>query len=84
MGILLVRKFSCDFYISQFFYFRITIKFLISRITTLEVYNADRDSLLAKTLNSRDNKYANISENQRTNGPVNAHLRPEIYTNKLV
>ena len=22
--------------------------------------------------------------NQRTNGPVNAHLRPEIYTNKLV
>ena len=21
---------------------------------------------------------------QRTNGPVNAHLRPEIYTNKLV
>ena len=23
-------------------------------------------------------------ENQRTNGPVNAHLKPEIYTNKLV
>ena len=23
-------------------------------------------------------------ENQRTNGPANAHLRPEIYTNKLV
>ena len=22
--------------------------------------------------------------NQRTNGPVNAHLRPEIYINKLV
>ena len=22
--------------------------------------------------------------NQRTNGPVNAHLRPEIYTNKFV
>ena len=22
--------------------------------------------------------------NQRTNGPVNAHLRPEIYTNKIV
>ena len=22
--------------------------------------------------------------NQRTNGPVNAHLKPEIYTNKLV
>ena len=25
-----------------------------------------------------------LSLNQRTNGPVNAHLRPEIYTNKLV
>ena len=25
-----------------------------------------------------------IYGNQRTNGPVNAHLRPEIYTNKLV
>ena len=23
-------------------------------------------------------------DNQGTNGPVNAHLRPEIYTNKLV
>ena len=23
-------------------------------------------------------------KDQRTNGPVNAHLRPEIYTNKLV
>ena len=23
-------------------------------------------------------------KNQRTNGPVNAHLKPEIYTNKLV
>ena len=22
--------------------------------------------------------------NQRTNGPVNAHLKPEIYTNKLI
>ena len=22
--------------------------------------------------------------NQRTNGPVNAHMKPEIYTNKLV
>ena len=29
---------------------------------------------------------ANKTQNQRTNGPVNAHLRPEIYTctNKLV
>ena len=25
-----------------------------------------------------------LEENQRTNGPVNAHLKPEIYTNKLV
>ena len=24
-----------------------------------------------------------IMSNQRTNGPVNAHLKPEIYTNKL-
>ena len=24
------------------------------------------------------------TNNQRTNGPVNAHLRTEIYTNKLV
>ena len=24
------------------------------------------------------------NKNQRTNGPVNAHLRPEIYTNKLI
>ena len=24
-----------------------------------------------------------INRNQRTNGPVNAHLKPEIYTNKL-
>ena len=27
---------------------------------------------------------AHIITNQRTNGPVNAHLKPEIYTNKLV
>ena len=27
---------------------------------------------------------ADANVNQRTNGPVNAHLRPEIYTNKLV
>ena len=27
---------------------------------------------------------ANSFTNQRTNGPVNAHLKPEIYTNKLV
>ena len=26
----------------------------------------------------------NMTLNQRTNGPVNTHLRPEIYTNKLV
>ena len=25
-----------------------------------------------------------LSKNKRTIGPVNAHLRPEIYTNKLV
>ena len=29
-------------------------------------------------------KYIIGLNNQRTNGPVNAHLRPEIYTNKLV
>ena len=27
---------------------------------------------------------SSYKHNQRTNGPVNAHLRPEIYTNKLV
>ena len=27
---------------------------------------------------------SSAKHNQRTNGPVNAHLRPEIYTNKLV
>ena len=26
----------------------------------------------------------NCMQNQRNNGPVNAHLRPEIYTNKLI
>ena len=31
------------------------------------------------------NKGAALSiKNQRTNGPINAHLKPEIYTNKLV
>ena len=25
-----------------------------------------------------------VLRNQRTNGPVNAHLKPKIYTNKLV
>ena len=29
-------------------------------------------------------KNSGREENQRTNGPENAHLRPEIYTNKLV
>ena len=28
--------------------------------------------------------YRSVKKNQRTNGPVNAHLRPEIYINKLV
>ena len=27
---------------------------------------------------------ANKTKNKRPNGPINAHLRPEIYTNKLV
>ena len=29
-------------------------------------------------------KFVSENEYQRTNGPVNAHLRPEIYINKLV
>ena len=29
-------------------------------------------------------KKKTIKKKQRTNGPVNAHLRPEIYTNKKV
>ena len=38
-----------------------------------------RDSFLSSD-------HSHMSVNQRTNGPVNAHLRPEIYTctNKLV
>ena len=30
------------------------------------------------------NKFSSYFKDQRTNGPVNAHLKPEIYTNKLV
>ena len=35
-------------------------------------------------LTSTHNLFSIKNKNQRTNGPVNAHLRPEIYTNKLV
>ena len=41
-----------------------------------------RNSLLVRTLNSGDSKFANIS-NKRTNGPVNAHLRSAVYTNDI-
>ena len=45
---------------------------------------------MSQDLNHMENRFLSyakakeIKENQRTNGPVNAHLRPEIYTNKLV
>ena len=49
---------------SQFFYFRIISEFLNPGMSTLLVYNAFRNSLLAKTLNLRDNEFANISRNK--------------------
>ena len=39
---------------------------------------------LKKEVMDLNNNGYDLTYNQRTNGPVNAHLRPEIYTNKLV
>ena len=50
-------------FISRFFYFRIISEFLNSRVSVHVFYKVYSDSLLAKTLNSRGNQFANISEN---------------------
>ena len=58
-------------------------------ITQLHVYEQFSE---AQILNEPPHGKTNIlthlayiaNGNQRTNGPVNAHLKPEIYTNKLV
>ena len=42
-----------DFYFANFFYFRIISEFLNSRASVHVFYNIYRDSLLARTLNSR-------------------------------
>ena len=50
-------------FISRIFCFRIFNEFLNSRVSVHVFYKVYRDSLLARTLNSRDNQFANISEN---------------------
>ena len=50
-------------FISRFFYIRIISEFLNSRVSVHVFYKVYSDSLLAKTLNSRGNQFANISEN---------------------
>ena len=53
----------CVIFISQIFYFRINSEFLNSRVSVRVFYKVYSDSLLARTLNSRGNQFANISEN---------------------
>ena len=50
-------------FISRIFYFPIISETLNSRWSTLAVYKAYSNSLLARTLFSRGNEFANISEN---------------------
>ena len=50
-------------FISRIFYFRIISEFLNSRVSVNVFYKINSDSLLARTLNSRGNRFANISEN---------------------
>ena len=50
-------------FISRIFNFRIISEFLNSRVITSAVYKAYSDSLLARTLFSRGDEFANISEN---------------------
>ena len=50
-------------FISRIFDFRIISEFLNSRTSTLAVYKAYCNSLIARTLFSRGNEFANISEN---------------------
>ena len=50
-------------FISRIFNFQIISEFLNSRVITSAVYKAYSDSLLARTLFSRGDEFANISEN---------------------
>ena len=50
-------------FISRIFYIRIISEFLNSRVSVHVFYKVYSDSLLARTLNSRGNQFANISEN---------------------
>ena len=50
-------------FVSRIFYFRIISEFLNSRVSVHVFFNVYSDSLLARTLNSRGNQFANISEN---------------------
>ena len=50
-------------FISRIFYLRIISEFLNSRVSVHVLYRVYSDSLLARTLNSRGNQFANISEN---------------------
>ena len=55
-------KFHVTF-ISGIFYFRIISEFLNLRVRVHVFYKVYCDSLLARTLNSQGNQFANISEN---------------------
>ena len=54
-------------FISRIFYFRIISEFLNSRVSVYVFvyvfYKVYSDSLLARTLNSRGKRFANINEN---------------------
>ena len=50
-------------FILRIFDFRIISEFLNSRVNGHVFYKVYRDYLLARTLNSRGNQFANISEN---------------------
>ena len=53
----------CVTFISQIFYFSINSEFLNSQAGVHVFYKVYSDHLLARTLNSRGNHFANISEN---------------------
>ena len=50
-------------FVSGIFYFQIISEFLNSRVSVLVFYKVYNYSLLARTLNSRGNQFANISKN---------------------
>ena len=66
---MFIQKKYCKFgnfhvtFISRIFYFQIISEFLNLRESDHVFYKACSDSLLARTLNSRGNQFANISEN---------------------